>query len=336
MNILAEILFEMTTKYAKKKILVTGSNGLLGQKLVLLLRAREDVSLIASSKGENRLQEKSGYVYEPLDITDKNRIEKIISAHSPDCIINTAAMTNVDACEIKQEECLQINVEAVQHILDVLARLGKPDSKLQTHFIHLSTDFVFDGENGPYSEEDKPNPLSFYAQSKYDAEKIIQQSKIPWTIIRTIIIYGVYENMSRLNLVLWTLKSLTKGERIRVINDQFRAPTLAEDLADACLSAAMKNNPAASGGIYHVSGRETKSILELAYETADFFHLDKSLIEPVSSAELNQPARRPARTGFIIDKAVRELDFHPHTFKEGLQIVKEQLEKSDWMKNLSK
>ena len=203
--------------------------------------------------------------------------------------------------------------------------LQTPYSK---QFIHLSTDFVFDGSNGPYREEDKPNPQSFYAHSKYDAEKIIQLSEIPWTIIRTIIIYGVSEDVTRSNLVLWTLKSLKKGERIRVINDQFRAPTLSEDLAAACASAAMKKKT----GIFHVSGIETKSILEWVYEVADFFHLDKSLIEPVSSASLNQPAKRPPRTGFVIDKAIRELDFHPHTFQEGLEIVRQQIEKSNWLK----
>ena len=205
------------------------------------------------------------------------------------------------------------------------SQLPTPNSGLRTHLIHLSTDFVFDGENGPYREEDKPNPPSFYAQSKYDSEKIVEQSQLPWTIIRTIIIYGVSENMSRSNLVMWVVKSLRKGERIHVITDQFRAPTLAEDLAEACLSAAMKNKT----GIYHVSGSETKSILEWAYETAEFFHLDKSLIEPVSSSALNQPARRPPRTGFIIDKAIRELDYRPRSFKEGLAIVKEQLKKTD-------
>lgn len=309
---------------AKKKILVTGSNGLLGQKLVYLLRQRNDISLVATSKGENRLHEKSGYRYEPLDIVDANATEEIISKYSPDCIINTAAMTNVDACETRREECKSINVDAVQNMINVLEQLQTSNFKSQTHFIHLSTDFVFDGENGPYKEEDKPNPLSFYAQSKYDAEIIVQQSKIPWTIIRTIIIYGVSENQSRSNLVLWVVKSLMKGERIRVITDQFRAPTLAEDLADACANAAMKNKT----GIYHVSGSETKSILDWAYEVADFFHLDKSLIEPVSSAELNQPAQRPPRTGFVIDKAILALNYHPHSFHEGLEVVQEQLRKT--------
>jgi len=302
-----------------KKILVTGSNGLLGQKLVYALRQRNDVSLIATSRGENRLKEKTGYVYEPLDITDKTQVQNIVSKHQPHCIINTAAMTNVDACETKKEECRLLNVTGVENIIS-------STGTSQTQLIHLSTDFVFDGKNGPYKEDDTPNPLSFYAQSKNDSEKVVMQSQIPWSIIRTIIIYGVSENMSRLNLVLWAVKSLRNGEKIRVVTDQFRAPTLAEDLANACIYAAINGKT----GIYHVSGRETMSIIEIVYAVADYFGFDKSLIEPVTSASLNQPARRPPRTGFIIDKAIRELDYHPHTLAEGLEVVKKQIQEAGW------
>ncbi len=309
----------MSAENQRKKILVTGSNGLLGQKLVYALRRRKDVTLVATSRGENRLKEKTGYAYEPLDITDKTQVQNIISKHQPDCIINTAAMTNVDACETKREECRLMNVTGVENILASI-------KKFQTHFIHLSTDFVFDGTNGPYSENDTPNPLSYYAQSKYDSEKAVMQSEIPWTIIRTIIIYGVNENMSRLNLILWALKSLQDGEKIRVVTDQHRAPTLAEDLAQACINAAMKNKT----GIYHVSGSETMSIIEIVNTVADYFGLDKKPVEPVTTSSLNQPARRPPRTGFIIDKAIRELDYHPHTLIQGLEIVKKQLKENGW------
>jgi dTDP-4-dehydrorhamnose reductase len=152
---------------------------------------------------------------------------------------------------------------------------------------------------------------------------LLMKSILRWTIIRTIIIYGVVDDNLRSNLVLWTKNSLQKKQTINVINDQYRAPTLAEDLADACIAAALKS----ATGIFHVSGEETKSILELVNTVADFFHLDTSYIHPVTSEELKQPAKRPPMTGFVIDKAKRELNFHPHTFLEGLEIVKQQLEK---------
>src|ERR1043165_114120 len=173
-----------------KKILITGSNGLLGQKLVYALLKRNDVQVIATSAGPNRLLKKDGYAYQPLDITKKPEVESIIKELKPDVIINTAAMTNVDACESKREECWSINVTAVEHIVNAIAAFSP-----QTHLIHLSTDFIFDGEKGTvYVETDKANPLSHYAVSKYEAELVLQKSSITWAIARTIIVYGIVDN----------------------------------------------------------------------------------------------------------------------------------------------
>lgn len=309
-----------------KKILITGSNGLLGQKLVYALLNRKDVTIIATSKGQNRISEKNGYSYESLDITDKDQVQKIMLKYTPDVVINTAAMTNVDACEFEKEECWKLNVTAVKNFIDLIEFSKVSADELSRkikdcHFIHLSTDFVFDGEKGPYKETDEPNPLSFYSKSKYEAERILQQSKIKWSIIRTIIVYGIVDNMSRTNVVLWAKDSLEKKKQINVVDDQFRSPTLAEDLAEGCISAAMKG----ATGIFHVSGKDIMSILELVYRVADFWKLDKSLVNPIKSDTLNQPAKRPPRTGFILTKAIKELDYKPHSFEEGLEIVNEQL-----------
>lgn len=300
-------------------IIVTGSNGLLGQKLIYKLRYRDNVKLVAASRGPNRLIEKGGYLYEDWDITNPQQTEKIITKYNPDVIINTAALTNVDACETQREQCWDINVNAVKYMVDVIEK-----NKLDTHLIHLSTDFVFDGTAGPYKEEDKPNPLSYYALSKFESEKIVQQSKINWAIARTIIVYGIVDNMSRSNIVLWAKDALSKKQNINVVDDQFRSPTLAEDLADGCILIAEKNTK----GIYHLSGKETFSILDLVYKVADFWGLDKSFVNPIKSNTLNQAAKRPPRTGFIIDKAVIELGYNPHSFEEGLKILDEQLSKS--------
>ena len=310
----------------KKKILITGSNGLLGQKLVYALRNRNDVEVIATSKGENRINEKRGYIYESLDITVLSEVEAILNKYMPHTIINTAAMTNVDACETDQKSCWALNVTAVENIVKTLEKfqIESPHTQLLNyypHIIHLSTDFVFDGESGSYKEDDLPNPISYYGLSKCVSEKWLQSSILKGTIIRTIIVYGIADNMSRSNIVLWAKDALEKGQKINVVDDQFRSPTLAEDLADGCIRVAMKE----ATGIYHISGKETMSILELVHKVADFYGLDKSLVKPVKSATLNQPAKRPPRTGFIIDKAIRELDYHPHSFIEGLEILTSQL-----------
>lgn len=299
------------------KILVTGSNGLLGQKIVYQLLKTPGVEVIATSKGANRISLKNGYHYFSLDITDNVAVKRVIDEVRPDCIINTAAMTNVDACENDKAGCTALNIDAVKYLIEA----ARP---YNAHFIHLSTDFIFDGKKGPYREEDVPNPLSFYASSKIESENLVMDSGLDWAIIRTIIIYGVVDDVQRSNLVLWTKSSLEQNKSINVITDQFRSPTLAEDLAEACVSAAMKR----AQGVYHVSGPEEDldSIINIVRKIAAFYKLDQSLINPVTSAELNQPAMRPPKTGFILDKAKRELGYKPHSLIEGLKIVTLQLD----------
>jgi dTDP-4-dehydrorhamnose reductase len=272
--------------------------------------------------GANRLTKQDGYLYKSLDITNKAELEKVFAKYTPDIVINTAAMTNVDACESKLDECWALNVTAVQNIVDILENQAPGAGGERPHLIHLSTDFIFDGEKGTeYAENDTPNPQSYYALSKFESEKIVQKSKIKWTIARTIILYGIAEKMSRSNIVLWAKDSLSKGQKLNVVDDQFRSPTLAEDLADGCILIADKG----ATGIYHLSGKETMSILELVYKVADFWKLDKSLITPSKSNALNQAAKRPPHTGFIIDKAKHDLGYNPHSFMEGLEIVDKQL-----------
>ncbi|MGI8893569.1 MAG: SDR family oxidoreductase [Bacteroidia bacterium] len=299
-----------------KKILVTGSNGLLGQKIIYKLKSQPAIKLMAASRGANKINDKGGYNYTSLDITDKQQVEQLINSFQPDTIIHSAAMTNVDACEKQQDECWKTNVDAVQFLIDALQNLNN-----NCHFIQISTDFIFDGEKGNYNENDEPNPVSFYGKSKAEAEKLVMQSNLRWSIIRTILIYGVIDDRSRSNIVLWVKNSLEQGKEIKVINDQFRSPTLAEDLADGTIAVALKE----AEGIFHISGEEYFSIDEIAKKVISFFKLDASKITYVSSRQLQQPARRPPKTGFDISKAKRILDYKPHTFNEGLKIIQQQL-----------
>ena len=300
------------------RILLTGSNGLLGQKLVKLLSAMKGVELLATSKGQNRITNQSSYEYQNLDITNREGILSLFNQFKPTVVINTAAMTDVDACESNKEWCWDLNVNAVKYLIEA-------SEKQNTHLIHLSTDFVFDGENGPYKEEDEPNPLSYYGKSKYEAEKLLQQSSIKWSIVRTIIVYGVAEEMSRSNIVLWAKEALEKGNPLTIVNDQFRAPTLAEDLAMGCWLVAEKG----AKGIYHISGKDIMSIIELVYRVADFYGYDKSIVSPITTLSLNQAAKRPPKTGFILDKSINDLGYSPCSFEEGLAIVEHQLSQNN-------
>jgi dTDP-4-dehydrorhamnose reductase len=303
------------------KILITGSNGLLGQKLVYKLRENRSVQCLATAKGPNRLVKTGGYEYASLDITDKKNVREVFSAFLPDVVINTAAMTNVDACETERDACWMLNVTSVEHQVQVLEDLQNEKAGYKPHFIHLSTDFIFDGTHGPVDEEEKPNPLSYYAESKLASEKVVTGSGISWAIARTVLVYGIVDNMSRSNIVLWVKSNLEQGKTINVVDDQFRTPTLAEDLADGCILIALKK----AKGIYNISGKDFYSILELAQTVADYYHLDKALIKPSKSADIRQPAKRPPITGFIITKARKELGYEPHSFVEGIAILEKQI-----------
>ena len=189
------------------------------------------------------------------------------------------------------------------------------------HLLHVSTDFVFDGTRELLDETATPGPVNFYGESKLAAERLVIESGISWCIARTVLVYGVTHDMSRSNIVLWVKRSLEQGKTIQVVNDQWRTPTLAEDLAAGCHLAAMQK----AQGIYHISGKDYMSVYEIALRTADFFHLDKSLIKPTDSTTFTQPAKRPMKTGFIIDKARKTFGYEPHSFEEGLAIVASQL-----------
>lgn len=305
------------------KILITGANGLLGQKLVYKLKGHSSVQLVATARGANRLLNQNGYVYQEMDITDPLQVNEVLRLHKPDVIINTAAMTNVDACETDRDNCWKMNVLAVQYQVEALELLQAENPGYKPHYLHLSTDFIFDGSHGPLDESAEPHPLSYYAESKLAAEVIVQNSRLKWAIARTVLVYGIVDNMSRSNIVLWVKGSLEQGKTINVVDDQFRTPTLAEDLADGCILIAEKS----ATGIYNISGPDFYSILELAHLVADYYKLDKSLIKPSKSEDIKQPAKRPPVTGFIIDKARRELGYNPHSFVEGIKILEEQLER---------
>ena len=296
------------------KILITGSNGLLGQKLVHLLSKDSEVELVATARGENRLDLREGYRYVSMDITQQDEVDRVLTAEKPAVMIHTAAMTNVDACENNRESCYNLNVNLVKNLTDYCV-------ENKTHLIHLSTDFIFDGVKGNYTEEDKPNPLSYYGETKLLSEKILQNSTLDFTILRTILVYGLVNDMSRSNIVLWVKESLENKKEITIVDDQFRTPTYVEDLALACKLSIDKK----AKGVYHVSSCEMLSIYEIANEIAITFQLDKSLIKPISTSILNQTAPRPVRTGFDLTKIKRDLSFNPKTFKEDLQRFKLKL-----------
>ena len=298
----------------KKTILITGANGLLGQKLVDLLSKEPSVELIATAIGANRLPSKDAYTYVSLDITQAQEVLAVFETYKPHVVIHTAAMTNVDTCETDPAGCETLNVDAVRYIMEACA-------KHDTFLCHLSTDFIFDGEDGPYTEEATPNPISIYGESKLRAEQLIQASSIRWAIARTVLVFGIVPDMSRTNIILWVKKSLEDGKQINVVTDQFRTPTLAEDLAIGCWLIAQKE----AQGIFNISGDDFLTPYEMAIKTAEYYHLPVELIKKADSSTFSQPAKRPPRTGFKLDKAKKILGYEPRSFDAGIAFMATQV-----------
>ncbi|HUX84142.1 MAG TPA: SDR family oxidoreductase [Chitinophagaceae bacterium] len=296
------------------RILITGSNGLLGQHLLKILRENPNHTLLATARGANRLKEGKGFTYQSMDLCDREQTRQVVLGFRPEAIIHAAAMTQVDDCELQPEQCRQVNVDGTAALLSAA-------EQTRSFFLLVSTDFVFDGLSGPYREEDAPHPLSVYGQSKLDAEELVRKSDLPWAIARTVLVYGIAEDLSRTNIVLWVRNSLVQGKTIRVVDDQWRTPTLVQDLAFGCRLITEKK----AKGIFNISGMDLLTPYQMACQTAEFFGLDASLIQRADGTSFSQAARRPARTGFVLEKARRELGYQPHSFREGLALVARDL-----------
>jgi len=290
------------------KIMVTGANGLLGQHLVKLL-VREGYPVVATGRGASRLPASlaAQCTWYDTDITDEWAVHELFVKEAPEVVVHAAAMTQVDECQLNQERCEAVNVKAT-------AQLVLEAEAASRHFIYLSTDFVFDGGKGDYSEDDHLNPVSWYGFTKVQAESVVETSETPWAIVRTCLVYGDVLEGTRPNIISWVRQSLEQKKPIKVVCDQWRTPTYVEDLARGLLLVIQKK----ATGIYHISGKDRLSPYEMALKTAAGAGLDASLIEKVDASTFKQPAKRPPATGFNITKAVTELGYAPGSFEDGL------------------
>ncbi|MFC5626985.1 SDR family oxidoreductase [Algoriphagus winogradskyi] len=302
--------FQMTSK---KKVFITGANGLLGQKLVAQLVEKGAFQVFASGKGACRLPGE-GFEYVSVDITDESSVEKALGEIKPDVIIHGAAMTHVDQCELNQEACYDANVNATAYLI-------KAAEAAKAHFIFVSTDFIFSGEEGPLDENAEAAPVNYYGETKLQGEQLVKACQTKWSIARTVLVFGIAHDMSRTNIILWVKSSLEAGKEIQVVDDQFRTPTLAEDLATGCILIAEQE----AEGIYNISGPDFLTPYEMANITADYFGLNKELIKRADSTTFTQPAKRPLKTGFIITKAREELGFEPKSFRTAIGILAKQI-----------
>ncbi len=292
-----------------QRVLITGANGLLGQELVHQMSSHPEYDVLATARDNEPRFTGGSCGYLPLDITDWPSVSTVFQDFSPDVVINCAAMTQVDACETDREACWRINADAVDNLAKLCIANG-------SRLVQISTDFIFDGLDGPYKENARPNPLSYYGRSKLAGENAARRAGMEqWAIARTVLVFGSGEKLTRSNFVLWVIDNLSSGKSISVVTDQFRTPTYAPDLAKGIEGIVRFNKH----GVYHLSGRDLYSIYDFAVAVAEAFNLDKRLILPTDGTQFTQTATRPPQTGFLILKAETELGFRPHSLEEALK-----------------
>jgi len=294
------------------KVFITGANGLLGQAITSVFTRETGWKLICSSVEDKSFLD-YGHTYEKLDITNKEDVKRIISEHKPDVIVNCAAFTNVDACETEHEACWKLNVDGLKNLIIAARREG---SKV----IHISTDYVFDGKNGPYTEDDTPNPISFYGRSKLAAENALTTSGIDHAIVRTMVLFGLGVNIKP-NFALWMIDKLKAGESINIVDDQIGNATMIDDLAWGILKVIEKKQT----GIFNIAGKDILSRYDFALKICDVFEFNKDLVKKIKTANLKQPAPRPLNSGLVTLKASSLLGINLMDSLESIRLLKTQL-----------
>ena len=296
-------------------MLITGGNGLLGTKLIeLCLRSSAARPVSASRQPcSNRFLGK--FDFHQVDVTDSNAVGQLLREVRPEWVVHTAAMTDVDGCERQPEAAWQANVVGAAMVAAACKAVG-------AHLVHLSTEYVFDGRQGPYGEDDPTNPISVYGRSKLASERAVQERCPGAAIARTTVLYGHAPNV-RPNFVTWLIGQLRAGQPVRLVDDQIGSPTLADNLAEMCLALALGR----ACGVYHTVGAERLDRFAFGRLIAEVFDLDPSHLQPVSTASLNQAAPRPLRAGLKVDKLRRDFPAVPVLgAHEGLEVLRRQLE----------
>jgi dTDP-4-dehydrorhamnose reductase len=297
------------------RVLVTGSNGLLGTKLVGLLLGQAGVQVMGLSRGPRAANGPAAFPFWQTDLTDPSAVDRTMVEAAPDLVVHTAAMTDVDGCEQQPDQAWRINVDATRHVAAGAARIG-------ARLVHLSTEYVFDGRDGPYGEDDPTNPLGVYARSKLASERVAQDVLPGCVIARTTILYG-HAPLVRPNFVVWLVAQLRAGREAAVVSDQVGSPTLADNLAE--MVWALGRDPGA-WGVFNTVGASVLNRFDFARLVARELELDASLLRPIDTASLNQPAPRPLRAGLRTEKfRSRYPEVPVLTAAEGLRVVRAQM-----------
>jgi len=295
------------------KLLVIGASGLLGSRVAGLASKEHEVYGTCSSHElslPNSLK---------LDVTNQEEVKKTVSELKPQAVVNCAAMTNVDGCEREPEKARALNSFAPQYLANAC-------QENECKLVHVSTDYVFDGEKGNYSEKDRVSAKGVYAESKLAAEIAVKTLCADRAIARVSVLYGWKAANMRENFVTWAIKELEAGKRIRLVTDQYTSPTLADNAAEAILAIIDKNER----GVFHTCGSTCLDRYSFGLKIAEAFGLDASLIDKTTSKEFEWLAPRPSNSCMLNNETQKRLGVKLYTVEEGLKFMREQKERGDY------
>lgn len=295
-----------------KNILIIGANGFTGRQLLNDLSIHKQYNVTGCSLHPDIFPtpDKAGnYHFIETDIRDVAAVKDLFKEVHPDVVVNCSALSVPDYCETHHEEACLTNVTAVEQ----LAHLCE---EYKSRFIHLSTDFVFDGRMNEhigqlYTEEDVPAPVNYYGFTKWKGEEKVAGICSNYAIARVEIVYGKALPGQHGNIVQLVMNRLKAGQEIRVVSNQWRTPTYVGDVSNG-IQLLIENT---TNGMFHICGDECMTIAEIAYQVADCMNLDCSLIRPATTEEMKEATPRPRFSGMSIEKAKTILGYEPRKLK---------------------
>lgn len=295
----------------QQKILIVGANGFTGRRILDTLSGKADYQVTGCSLHPDICPDTDSYRFVQADIRNDAAVRRLFEEIQPDIVINTSALSSPDYCENHREETDETNIHAA-------ARLAENCERIGSRLIHLSTDFVFGGDTDRlYTEEDMPAPVNYYGRSKWESEQQVASLCSNYAVARIVVVYGQPLPGQHGNIVRLVADRLRNGQPIRVVNDQWRTPTFVDDVTQGV--EQLISHP--SNGLFHICGPECLTIADIACRVADVLQLDASLIQPVSTDEMQEATPRPRFSGLSIDKARRLLGYRPHSLDEGIRAM---------------
>lgn len=291
------------------KLLVTGASGLLGHKIAVL--ALDKGHEVYSTYKEHSIDQGTPM---KLDLANLDEVGETIIRVKPEAIIHTAAYTNVDGCEVNPDFAWRVNAEATK-------RIAMTSAKINVHLNYVSTDYVFNGEKGLYSEEDQPKPISHYGYTKLMGEEFVKKHSQEWCIARTSVIYGSHQTQ-KLNFATWIIDSLKQGKHVKIVTDQYVSPTLNTNLAEMLLEVAERRIT----GVLHTAGGTRVNRHEFALRLAEIFSQNLNLIKPAKMSEIPWKAKRPKDSSLNVNKASALLNAKPLKLDQALRKMESELQ----------